>query len=106
MVQSRGILRGSYNEDDGTFSFLGENYDGGGGGGGSDDDINPEEVSDRQRTILCSVLGTIREKCILPNLRRCYAGHDYDAHLAFLMESLKVGQAGTPTATTQPVSLA
>ncbi len=86
MVQSRGVLRGTYNDADGTFSLLdSDDYD-----DGVDEEMHPEDVRNRQRDILCSVLGTIKEKCFMPNLRRCYVGHDLNAHLAFLMESLKV----------------
>ncbi len=72
MVRSRGILRGMsssegrYDEMGGTFSFVdGEDevYD-------NEVEEEEEDVTEKQRTILCSVLGSIKEKCLLPNLRR------------------------------------
>ncbi len=41
--------------------------------------------------LFCDSLMNIRDSCMVPNMARCYHGHDLDAHLAYLIETLKVG---------------
>lgn len=39
---------------------------------------------------MCDSLTKIRDECIEKNLKECYEDHDYQAHLGYLLESLKV----------------
>ncbi len=69
MVRTRGVLRGGYDPVEGTYSFLDEEY-GDSEDGEGEPPMAPEEVREKQRHILCTVLGGIKQKCMLPNLRR------------------------------------
>ncbi len=68
-------------DNDGEFDFMENELD--------SEVATVEEVTLRQRGMLCDVLMDIKEKCILPNMNRCYVGHDFQAHMAYLLESLK-----------------
>jgi len=49
-----------------------------------------EEGPEMQEQILCQTLQSIRDDCMMDNMKACYRGHDLTAHMAFLEETLKI----------------